>query len=104
MKTGGVVKSVQRAVNKNNPVKGKNYKIRNWHGYNEEGVKVDTNAPAKKLTKIQKAKLKAKDEQKMVESKNNLERSPQADTLDLSGEESGFFKIGDKVIETKFPR
>lgn len=104
MKTGGVAKSVQRVANKNNPVKGKNYKIRNWHGYNEQGVKVDTNAPAKKLTKLQKAKLKAEEAKKAFEHQNKLERSPQTDVLDLSGEENGFFKIGNTVFETKFPR
>ena len=108
MKTGRIGKTAQRVANKNNPVKGKNYKIRNWHGYNEQGVKTETNAPAKKLTKLQKAKLKAEEMKKALEAQNKLERSPQKDllelSLDLSGEENGFFKIGKDVFETKFPR
>ena len=108
MKMSGISKAVQRVANKNNPTKGKNYKIRNWHGYNEQGVKVDTNAPAKKLTKLQKAKLKAQGEQKLLETNKTLERSPINDqlelTADFSGEEQGFFKIGNEVFETKFPR
>lgn len=104
MKTGRITRTIQRVANKNNPTKGKNYKLRNWHGYNEQGVKVNTNAPAKKLTKLQKVELRAKEEQEALNLKNTLERSPQNDVLDLSGEEQGFFKIGNEVFETKFPR
>ena len=32
MKMGGISKAAQRVANKNNPTKGKCYKIRNWHG------------------------------------------------------------------------
>ena len=104
MKMSGISKAVQRVANKNNPTKGKNYKIRNWHGYNEQGVKVDTNAPVKKLTKLQKAKIRAEQEKKVLDAQSKLERSPEKDILDFSGEEQGFFKIGNKVFETKFPR
>ena len=42
---------------------------------------------------------------KKIEARTaTLERSPKADLLDLSTEELGFFKLGDKVIETFFPR
>ena len=71
--------------------KPKTYKARNWSkNYNEKGVKKVVDNAIEKMKPAQK--------------ENCLERSPQQDFLDLSGEEEGFFKIGDKVFETKFSR
>ena len=115
MKTGRITRTIKNTV-RNNTEKGKNFKIRNWNGYNAEGIKEVTTAPAKKLTKLQKAKLAAEEAEKArlaaIEAekakskpaKNTLERSPECDVLDISGEEQGFFKIGDKVFETRFSR
>jgi len=107
MKTGRITRTVKNAVkNKDNPVKNVRYRQRNWHGYDENGVKQVTTAPAQKLTKLQKAQLKAKEAKEAVEMKNSLERVPEKDVLeiDTSGEERGYFKIGNKIIETIFPR
>ena len=98
MRIGRVAKTVQKTA-RNNPEKKIGYKLRNWHGYDENGVKQVTTPPAKKLTKLQKAKLEAE-----KKAKNTLERTPERDVLDISGEENGFFKIGEKIFETKFPR
>lgn len=71
--------------------KPKSYKARNWtKNYDEKGVKKVIENTVEKL-KPQKPQYK-------------LERTPEKDVLDFSGEENGFFKIGDKVFETKFPR
>ena len=80
---------------RNNLTKSKSYKKRNWPKYME---------------KLEAKKNEATIIEKPCENiltkpaKNNLERSPQKDVLDFSGEEEGFFKIGNKVFETKFPR
>lgn len=71
--------------------KPKSYKARNWSkNYDEKGVKRVLEDAVEKL--------------KPQQVKNKLERSPEKDLLDLSLEEDGFFKIGDNVYETKFPR
>lgn len=71
--------------------KPKSYKARNWSkNYDEKGVKRVVETAVEKIKPQKKT--------------NKLERSPIEDILDLSGEENGFFKIGDKVFETKFPR
>ena len=71
--------------------KPKSYKARNWtKNYDEKGVKRVLEDAVEKL--------------KPQQVKNKLERSPEKDILDFSGEENGFFKIGNNVYETKFPR
>lgn len=114
MKTARVSSTIKNKIknairNKDNPNKGPKYRYRNWHGYNEEGVKEVTTAPPKKLTKLQKAEVKRKAalEDKLAMEKLVLERTAPADTFvpaDFSGEEQGFFKLGNKIIETIFPR
>lgn len=107
MKTSRITRTVKNAVkNKDNPVKNVRYRQRNWHGYDENGIKQVTTAPAQKLTKLQKAQLKAKEAKDVIEKENKLERVPKKDVLeiDTSGEEKGYFKIGNKIIETIFPR
>ena len=46
----------------------------------------------------------AKEQQKIENIKKSLERSPERDMLDLSGEEQGFFELNGKVVPTFFPR
>lgn len=71
--------------------KPKSYKARNWtKNYDEKGVKKVVEQTVEKL--------------KPQNIKNKLERTPEKDILDFSGEEKGFFKIGNEVFETKFPR
>ena len=80
---------------RNNLTKSKSYKKRNWPKYME---------------KLEAKKNEATIIEKPCENiltkpaKNTLERSPQKDVLDFSGEEEGFFKVGDKIIATIFPR
>lgn len=107
MKLGRISRTVQKTT-RNNPQKGKCFKIRNWNGYNQDGVKEVTTAPEKKLTKIQKAKKAAEEalkEQKALETKNSLERTPDTDIVTfIDKEEQGYFQIGDKIVKTIFPR
>ena len=34
----------------------------------------------------------------------NLERVPEKDFMDFSTEEQGYFRLGDKIVQTVFPR
>ena len=107
MKTGRISRTAQKTI-RNNPQKGKCFKIRNWNGYNKDGVKEITTAPEKKLTKLQKAKKAAEEalkEQKVLEAQNSLERSPSYDVIEfIDKEEQGYFKINGRIIKTIFPR
>lgn len=71
--------------------KPKSYKARNWtKNYDEKGVKRVIEDTVEKL--------------KPQKTKNKLERTPASDILDISTEEQGFYKIGDRIINIEFPR
>ena len=86
--------------------KPQGYIKRNWP---KASIKLKEKAEAKAAEKLaaqeaREARLAEKIAKKIEARTATLERSPKADLLDLSTEEQGFFKLGDKVIETFFPR
>lgn len=98
-------------LTKPNGFKDRNY-IREYENgkivkeLNEEGkwVVKEPEVRPRKLTKIQKKSIKEAKELEKQNSTNKLERSPEKDILDLSGEEQGYFKVGDVYHEIRFPR
>ena len=80
---------------RNNLTKSKSYKKRNWPKYMEkiEAKQVDTTVIEKPVKN-----------QSLNPIKNKLEKAPEKDVFDFSGEEEGFFKVGNRIIQTIFPR
>ena len=80
---------------RNDLTKSKSYKKRNWPKYME---KIEAKKAETVTIDVQTKELNTKP------IKNSLEKNPEKDLWDFSGEEEGFFKYGDKIIKTIFPR
>ena len=76
--------------------KPKSYKKRNWTNYDENGKKILE-------TVVEKIQKPNKASHKKVQAPK-LERTPAKDILDISTEEQGFYRIGDRIINIEFPR
>ena len=82
------------------------YINRNWP---KASIKIKEKAEARAAERAaalaaKEARIADKLARQAKNNTNSLEKSPMVDCLDISSEEEGFFKIGNKVFETIFPR